>query len=202
MKINYDLKLKELISNLTEKKKLLLHSCCGPCSSYVLDYLSNYFDITILYYNPNIYPENEYDKRLNEQIKLINLLNNKSIKLLTVPYNEEEFLNEIKGFETEEEGKQRCHLCYKFRLEKTANYAKENTYDFFATTLSVSPYKNSTVLNEIGIELEKKYNVPYLYSDFKKNDGYKKSIELSKKYDLYRQEYCGCRFSLEKFTNH
>ena len=202
MKINYDLKLKEIISNLTKKKKLLLHSCCGPCSSYVLDYLSNYFDITILYYNPNIYPENEYNKRLNEQIKLINLLNNNSIKIITLPYNEEEFLSTIKGFENEEEGKTRCHLCYKLRLEKIAKYAKEKNYDFFATTLSVSPYKNSTVLNEIGIELEKKYNVAYLYSDFKKNDGYKKSIELSKKYDLYRQEYCGCRFSFEKFTNH
>lgn len=197
MKINYDNLMQEEVSKFTSKKKLLLHSCCGPCSSYVLDYLNKYFDITVLYYNPNIYPESEYIKRLNEQEKLIKELNNKNINIVTIGYDEKEFYRTIKGHELDEEGKERCHLCYKLRLEKTCLYAKENNYDYFGTTLSVSPYKNSEVLNNIGKELEETYQIKYLYSDFKKKDGYKKSIELSKKYDLYRQEYCGCKFSLD-----
>lgn len=197
MKINYDALMKEEVSKFTEKKKLLLHSCCGPCSSYVLDYLNKYFDITILYYNPNIYPEEEYNKRLSEQQRLVEELNNKNISVIDLGYDQKDFYKAIKGHELDKEGGERCHICYKLRLEKACRYAKENGYDYFGTTLSVSPYKNSQVLNNIGKTLEEKYNIKYLYSDFKKNDGYKKSIELSKKYELYRQNYCGCAFSME-----
>ncbi len=198
MKTNYQIILDETLKKLEKKEKLLLHSCCGPCSSYVLEYLCKYFDITVLYYNPNIYPEDEYQKRLHEQIKLINELNNNKIKEIDLPYNHKEFTDYIKGHENDKEGGIRCHLCYKFRLEKTAEYAKENNFDYFSTTLTVSPYKDSQILNEIGSFLEKKYNIKYLYSDFKKKNGYKRSIELSKKYDLYRQNYCGCEFSLSE----
>lgn len=195
MKTNYDKLLQEIVKDFDCKKKLLLHSCCGPCSSYVIDYLKKYFDITILYYNPNIYPESEYQKRLFEQKKLVECLNDKDIKVVEIGYNPTEFYEVVKGHEADKEGKERCHICYRLRLEKSANYAKEHNYDYFTTTLSVSPYKNSDVLNAIGKDLEDKYNVKYLYADFKKNDGYKKSIELSKKYDLYRQNYCGCVYS-------
>ena len=195
MKTNYDKLLQEIVKDFDCKKKLLLHSCCGPCSSYVIDYLKKYFDITILYYNPNIYPESEYQKRLFEQEKLVECLNDKDIKVVEIGYNPTEFYEVVKGQEADKEGKERCHICYRLRLEKSANYAKEHNYDYFTTTLSVSPYKNSDVLNAIGKDLEDKYNVKYLYADFKKNDGYKKSIELSKKYDLYRQNYCGCVYS-------
>lgn len=198
MKTNYQIILDETLKKLEKKEKLLLHSCCGPCSSYVLEYLCKYFDITVLYYNPNIYPEDEYQKRLREQIKLINELNKNKIKEIDLPYNHKEFTDYIKGHETDKEGGIRCHLCYKFRLEKTAGYAKENNFDYFSTTLTVSPYKDSQILNEIGSFLEKKYNIKYLYSDFKKKNGYKRSIELSKKYNLYRQNYCGCEFSLSE----
>lgn len=201
MKTNYQIILDETLKKLDKKEKLLLHSCCGPCSSYVLEYLCNYFDITVLYYNPNIYPFNEYEKRLHEQIKLINELNNNKIKEIDLPYDHDDFIKNIKGHENDKEGGIRCHLCYKFRLEKTAEYAKNNNYDYFSTTLTVSPYKDSQILNEIGAFLEKKYNIKYLYSDFKKKNGYKRSIELSKKYDLYRQNYCGCEFSINEIDN-
>lgn len=200
MKTNYQVILDETLKNIPKGSKLLLHSCCGPCSSYVLTYLLDYFDITIFYYNPNIYPENEYQKRLNEQIKLINSLNSKQIKIVTLPYDNNEFTTEVRGLETEKEGGKRCTLCYNFRLEQTAKYAKEHNFDYFGTTLSVSPYKHSDILNNIGSRLEKKYHIKYLYSDFKKKDGYKKSIELSKKYNLYRQNYCGCQFSLQEMA--
>ena len=195
MKLNYDKILKETIKDLKDKKNLLLHSCCGPCSSYVLDYLKPYFNITILYYNPNIYPLDEYQKRLSEQQKLVSKMQDESIKVVEIGYNPLEYYQIVKNHENDKEGQERCHLCYKLRLEQAAKYAKENNYDYFTTTLSVSPYKNSTVLNEIGEELSKKYLINYLYADFKKQDGYKKSIELSKKYKLYRQDYCGCIFS-------
>ena len=197
MKINYDVLMKEEISKLDGKKKLLLHSCCGPCSSYVIDYLNKYFDITILYYNPNIYPESEYIKRLSEQERLVKEYNNKNIKVVEIGYNTNNFYEVVKGHEKDKEGEGRCHICYKLRLEVSARYAKENNFDYFTTTLSVSPYKKSEVLNNIGMSLEKKYDVKYLYADFKKNDGYKKSIELSKQYNLYRQDYCGCIFSMD-----
>lgn len=200
MKTNYQTVLDNMLKDNPKDSKLLLHSCCGPCSSYVLTYLLDYFDITVFYYNPNIYPEDEYQKRLTEQIKLINALNDKKIKILTLPYNNQEFTNKVTGLETEKEGGKRCTLCYQLRLEQTAKYAKEHNFDYFGTTLSVSPYKHSDILNNIGSMLEKKYQIKYLYSDFKKKDGYKKSIELSKKYNLYRQNYCGCQFSLQEMA--
>lgn len=192
--MNYDVVLQDIIKNLNNKPKLLLHSCCGPCSSYVLSYLQDYFDITILYYNPNIEPKSEYEKRKKEQIKLINCLN-QNIQILDVDYENEAFKNMVIGHENDKEGGVRCHLCYELRLEKTAMIAKEKDYEYFGTTLTVSPYKNAYVINELGKKLTDKYNVKWLYSDFKKKDGYKKSIELSKKYNLYRQNYCGCEFS-------
>lgn len=194
MKTNYQKVLDETLNNLKTKKKLLLHSCCGPCSSYVLTYLKKYFDITVYYYNPNIYPKEEYEKRVQTQKQIINEL--KDITFIEAPYDEEDYYNFVKGYENEKEGGKRCNLCFLYRLEKTAKYAKENNFDYFTTTLSVSPYKNSEVLNKIGNILEKKYNIKYLYSDFKKKEGYKTSIELSKKYNLYRQHYCGCKYSI------
>ncbi len=195
MNINYDLKLEEIIKNLNNKPKLLLHSCCGPCSSYVLSYLNNYFDITVYYYNPNIDKEEEYQKRLKEQIRLINEMFDSKIKVIDGIYNPLEYYEKVKGHEKDKEGGERCHICYKLRLEKCAKYALDNGFDYFTTTLSVSPYKNAKVLNEIGKSLEEKYNIKYLYADFKKKDGYKKSIMYSKEYNLYRQDYCGCVYS-------
>ena len=195
MKINYDKKLEELIQSLEYKPKLLLHSCCGPCSSYVITYLKDYFDITILYYNPNIEPIREYEKRKSEQIRLIKELNLPNVRILDIDYDNDTYREYIKGHEEDREGGERCHLCYRLRLEKTAKVAKENNYEYFGTTLTVSPYKNAEVLNKIGEELSNIYNIKWLYSDFKKKDGYKKSIELSHKYNLYRQDYCGCDFS-------
>lgn len=196
MKINYQKVLDETLNNLKTKKKLLLHSCCGPCSSYVLTYLKKYFDISVYYYNPNIYPKEEYEKRVQTQKQIINEL--KDITFIEAPYDEEDYYNFVKGYEKEKEGGKRCNLCFLYRLEKTAKYAKENNFDYFTTTLSVSPYKNSEMLNKIGGILEEKYNIKYLYSDFKKKEGYKTSIELSKKYNLYRQHYCGCKYSIPK----
>lgn len=195
MKINYDKKLEELIQSLEYKPKLLLHSCCGPCSSYVITYLKDYFDITILYYNPNIEPKSEYEKRKSEQIRLIKELNLPNVRILDIDYDNDTYREYIKGHEEDKEGGERCHLCYRLRLEKCAKVAKENNYEYFGTTLTVSPYKNAEVLNKIGEELSSIYNIKWLYSDFKKKDGYKKSIELSHKYNLYRQDYCGCDFS-------
>ncbi|MBE6157013.1 MAG: epoxyqueuosine reductase QueH [Firmicutes bacterium] len=194
-KVNYDKVLEEIIKKLERKPKLLLHSCCGPCSSYVITYLKNYFDITILYYNPNVEPKAEYEKRKKEQIKLINELNIPNLTLLDINYENELYRDYIKGHEGDLEGGNRCHLCYELRLKKTVLVAKENNYEYFGTTLTVSPYKNAQILNHIGEKLSQKYKVKWLYSDFKKKDGYKKSIELSKEYNLYRQDYCGCLFS-------
>ena len=199
MNENYSNKCEEILSNIKSKKKLLLHSCCAPCSSYVITYLTNYFDITILYYNPNIFPQEEYEKRKKEQIKLIHDLKVKNkLNILDCDYDNKEYNKLINGLENEPERGNRCTICYKMRIEKTAYLAKENHYDYFCTTLSVSPYKNSNLINEIGEDLEKEYQVKWLYSDFKKKDGYKKSIELSKKYNLYRQDYCGCIYSKPK----
>ena len=196
MNINYHKLCLEEISKLNSKKNILLHSCCAPCSSYVITFLSNYFDITILYYNPNIYPKEEYEKRKKEQIKLINSLKTKNkLDYLDCDYDNDLYNSLIKGYETCHEGGSRCHICFNMRLEKTAIIAKENNFDYFGSTLTVSPHKNSKIINEIGIELSNKYQIKWLYSDFKKNEGYKQSIELSKKYELYRQDYCGCIFS-------
>ena len=203
MKINYQVKLEEIIKKEEGKvPKLLLHSCCAPCSSYVLEYLSKYFKITIVYYNPNISPYDEYKKRLAEQIRLINEMKSiNKISLLECSYDNEVYEEEIKGLELEPERGSRCLKCYHLRLEYTAKLAKEKGFDYFGTTLSVSPYKSSEVLNRIGEELSCVYNIPYLYSDFKKKEGYKRSIELSKIYNLYRQDYCGCKYSKRKDIN-
>lgn len=202
MRINYQLVCDEKIKELTENGKrprLLLHSCCGPCSSYVLEYLSAFFEITVLFFNPNIYPENEYEKRLSEQKKLIESMSFENpVSLLSIPYDYSEFLTSAYGLECEREGGARCTECFRLRLGRCAQIAKERSFDVFATTLSVSPHKNAALLNSIGEELSGKYGVAYLPSDFKKREGYKRSIELSKKYGIYRQEYCGCEFSLPR----
>ena len=192
MNINYNEEMKKIISNLDDHNKLLLHSCCGPCSSSVIERLRDYFDITVIYYNPNIEPKEEYEKRKSEQLRLLNEL---GIKFMDIDYLNNEYHKKIKGYENEPENGLRCPLCFELRLDKTASKAKENNFDFFGTTLTVSPHKNSKIINKIGLKLEERYGVKFLLSDFKKEDGYKRSIELSKKYDLYRQDYCGCLYS-------
>lgn len=199
MNENYQKKLEKLLEEIKETNitpNILLHSCCAPCSSYVIEYLSPYFNITILYYNPNISPKEEYLKRKEEQIKLINTIPTKNkVSIIDCDYDNNLYEEVIKGLETEPERGKRCTKCFNLRLEKTAKIAKENNFDYFGTTLTVSPYKNSKLLNEIGYELQNKYNINWLPSDFKKNNGYKRSIELSKTYNLYRQNYCGCKYS-------
>ena len=175
--------------------KLLLHSCCAPCSSYCLEYLSEFFEITVFYFNPNIEDE-EYYRRLDEQKRLIGELKVKNpISVVSPQHNTDEFYSAIKGYEKEKEGGKRCEICFRLRLLETAKFAKENGFDYFTTTLSISPLKNATTLNMIGAECSEKYGVKYLFSDFKKKGGYLRSIELSKEYSLYRQDYCGCVFS-------
>ena len=197
--MNFQENLEKEIDKIIESKKtpsLLLHSCCAPCSSYVLEYLSNYFKITILYYNPNISPKEEFIKRCEEQKRLISEMPLKNkVDFIEGVYDNNRYEELIKGKEQEKEGGSRCHICYNMRLEETAKLAKEKGYDYFTTTLSISPYKNAKVLNEIGETLAKKYGINYLYADFKKKNGYKRSIELSKEYNLYRQNYCGCKYS-------
>lgn len=196
MRTNYNEILKQTIRNLDYIPKVLLHSCCAPCSTQVISILSDHFDITVFYYNPNIEPQEEYLKRKDEQINLLKKVKTKNkIDFLDCDYENAEFEKIAKGFENCPEGGKRCYRCYFLRMEKTCKVAKEKKYDYFCTTLSVSPYKNSCILNEIGSDLEKKYNIKYLYSDFKKEDGYKKSIEYSKKFNLYRQNFCGCNYS-------
>ena len=191
--------MEEQIAALSGTPSLLLHSCCGPCSSYVLEVLSQHFNVTVLYFNPNIYPESEYKKRLAEQMKIIDGMPFKNpVSLMECAYDENEFLAAAQGFENEREGGARCEKCFRLRMGKTALLAKENGFDFFTTTLSVSPHKNAPLLNKIGEELSEKHGIKYLYGDFKKKEGYKRSIELSAQYDLYRQNYCGCRFSLRE----
>lgn len=197
--MNYQKELDKLVQKLSDDgrvPKLLLHSCCAPCSSYVLEYLSNYFEITVLYYNPNIFPESEYTKRIWEQQKLIDDLNVKHpISFMAGPYDKEKFYEMARGLEEVKEGGIRCFGCYELRLRETARIASQAGFDYFTTTLSISPLKNAEKLNEIGVKLAEEYGVSYLLSDFKKKNGYKRSIELSKQYGLYRQDYCGCEFS-------
>ena len=182
-----------------EKPRLLLHSCCGPCSSYVLECLAAHFRVTVDYYNPNIFPEAEFEKRLAEQRRLLSEMPLPTpVELVADPYDEAEFLDAVKGYEAEPEGGKRCAICYRLRLEHTAKRAAAEGFDFFTTTLTVSPYKHADVLNEIGKELAEEVGVPYLFSDFKKKDGYKRSCTLAAEYGLYRQDYCGCRFSLRE----
>ena len=199
MKENYYLLFENQLNRIKEKGKvptILLHSCCAPCSSHVITFLKEYFDITIIYYNPNIYPYEEYKKRKDEQIRLLNEIKSKNkLNIIDCDYDNNIYEKTIKGLEKEKEGGSRCYKCFWLRLDKTAQIAKENNYDYFSTTLTISPYKNSTVINEIGKELETIYNITWLYSDYKKKDGYKKSIQLSKDYNLYRQNYCGCIYS-------
>ena len=199
MKINYNNVFNDIVKSLDGTPTVLLHSCCAPCSSYVLSVLAENFKVTVLYYNPNIEPKEEYEKRKKEQKKFISQFKGKNeIKFLDCDYENESFKEIAKGYENAPEGGERCRRCYNLRMEKTCILAKQMGFDYFCTTLSVSPYKNSQVLNQIGHDLEKKHDVKYLYSDFKKNDGYKKSIEYSKKYNLYRQNYCGCNYSKPK----
>lgn len=194
--MNYQLKMEEIIKNLPKGKKLLLHACCAPCSSYVLEVLASHFEITIYYYNPNISPKKEFDKRVLELEKLVKKIKYKyQVKIIIGNYENEKFEEVIKPYKELGERSKRCFECYKLRLEETIKKAQKEKFDYFTTTLSISPYKNAIWLNEIGEELEKKYNIKYLYADFKKNNGYKRSIELSSKYNLYRQDYCGCIYS-------
>ena len=197
--MNYQKELDKLIVKLEKEEHvptLLLHSCCAPCSSYVLEYLSQYFQITVFYYNPNIYPESEYSKRIIEQQKLIDELPAKhKISFLAGEYDKDRFYDMAKGLEDAREGGERCMRCYELRLREAAELARDGGYEYFTTTLSISPMKNAQKLNEIGSRLAEEYGVKYLLSDFKKKNGYKRSVELSKEYGLYRQDYCGCIYS-------
>lgn len=195
MNINYQKVLDETINRIGDSRpKLLLHACCAPCSSYVLEYLSNYFNITLYFYNPNIYPYSEFEFRADELKRLVSEMK-LDIKTVVEEYDNESFEKVAKSYGDLPEGLTRCINCYKLRLEKSVKYAKENCFDFVTTTLSISPHKNAAKLNEIGGELAKEYGVEYLFSDFKKKNGYKRSCELSAEYNLYRQNYCGCKYS-------
>lgn len=196
MKENYQKKMEDILKDLPKcsKKKLLLHVCCGPCSSYVLELLKEYFDITLFYYNPNISPIEEWEQREKEVERLVEEMN-LSFPVIKASYDASLYEEKIKEYRGDKEGGRRCFICYEMRLDKAAQYAKEKDFDYFTTTLSISPYKNAEKLNEIGKKLEEVYDIPYLYADFKKKNGYKRSIELSSIYHLYRQEYCGCVYS-------
>lgn len=210
--MNYQKELDKLIEeNKNCKKKLLLHSCCAPCSSYVLEYLREYFDITVFFYNPNISSSTEYEKRVQEEIRLIETYNKQVkngnfdrmnstcnagfIHIVEAPYEPSEFYEAVKGFENYGEGSERCKKCFELRLKESAKVAKEGGFDFFTTTLTISPLKNADWLNKIGMAEGEKAGIQFLPSDFKKRDGYKRSIQLSKEFDLYRQDFCGCSFS-------
>lgn len=199
IKINYSLMLENTIKLIEKdgtRPTLLLHACCAPCSSYVLEYLSKVFDITLLFYNPNISPEEEYIFRENELRRLIGEMPLPSgISVISQKYDPDEFYSISNGLEDLAEGGERCKKCYRLRLSRAAKIASEGGFDYFTTTLSISPYKNAEWLNTIGSEEGALYNVRYLFSDFKKKNGYKRSCELSEQYGLYRQNYCGCEFS-------
>ena len=199
MSPNYALVTEQIIhKNLKEDKipSLLIHSCCAPCSSSVIEYLSRHFKITVFYFNPNITDQKEYDMRKLEQKKFIETFKtDMHVDFIEGNYNVKDFYSFATPLSHHKEGGMRCFKCYQFRLEETAKKAKEGGYDYFATTLTVSPLKNAQKINEIGRILEEQYKVSYLYSDFKKKDGYKRSMELSREYGLYRQNYCGCEFS-------
>ncbi len=198
-KINYQKELDKIILNITKSgalPRLMLHSCCAPCSSYVIEYLNPYFNITVLYYNPNISPVEEYEKRKAEQIRFIKEFDSVNpVHICDCDYDGKKYEEAIKGLENEPEGGLRCVKCFYLRLEETAKTAKKLNFDYFCTTLSISPLKNAELLNKIGKSLSEKYDIKYLPSDFKKREGYKRSVELSKKYNLYRQNFCGCVYS-------
>ena len=203
--MNYQKELDKLLAQLQKEERvpsLLLHSCCAPCSSYVLEYLGQYFNITVFYYNPNIFPESEYTKRILEQQTLIGQMRVKyPVSFIAGSYDKDRFYEMAKGLEHVKEGGERCLKCYELRLRESAWIAKSGGFDYFTTTLSISPMKNAARLNEIGLRLQEEYGVNYLISDFKKKNGYKRSIELSKEYGLYRQDYCGCEFSVRGGKN-
>lgn len=190
--VNYDKELDNLIKSLDHKPNILLHSCCAPCSTSVIERISPYFDITVIYYNPNIEPVEEYEKRKEEEQRF---LKQQNIKMVDCDYDNDAWHDAVRGLESEPERGARCYVCYKKRLEYTCKKAKELGFEYFGTTLTLSPYKKSDWVNEIGLKLEKEYNISFLISDFKKQNGYKRSIELSKEYGLYRQNYCGCIYS-------
>ena len=198
-KQNYHAKMLQMIKEYCKEErapKLLLHSCCAPCSSYCLELLSQYFEVTVFYYNPNIYPPEEYQMRVEEQDRFIREFPAKHpISFVEGFYDTEKFYKMAKGMEQLKEGGERCFACYELRLRESAEYAKEHGFDFFTTTLSISPLKNAAKLNEIGEKLETEYGIRYLYSDFKKQNGYKRSTEISSEYEMYRQYYCGCVYS-------
>ncbi len=201
---NYSLALEQMIKKLDgkEKPRLLLHACCAPCSSYVLEYLAQYFDITLFFYNPNISPAEEYSFRAEELERLVGEMPlPSSVKIIQGRYEPSEFYAMAKGLEELAEGAERCKRCYRLRLHETAAVAKEHGFDYFCTTLSISPYKNAEWLNSIGIEEGEAVGVTWLLSDFKKKNGYKRSCELSEIYKLYRQNYCGCEFSRNAAQN-
>ena len=193
--INYQKELEKTIKSFNGMKpSLLLHACCAPCSSYVLEYLADYFDITLFYYNPNITYKDEYEKRVQELKNLVKLMK-LDIRIIEGKYEPERFFQMAKGLEKLAEGGERCFKCYELRLNEAAILARQMDFDYFTTTLSISPMKNAEKLNEIGERLAVQYGVKYLFSDFKKKNGYKRSIELSREYNLYRQDYCGCVYS-------
>ena len=190
--MNYDKIMQEIVSNFDGKKTILLHSCCGPCSSACIERLKDYFDITVLYYNPNIEPLEEYEHRKAEQKRLLEILN---VKFMACDYDNMSFEDADLDLHDEPEGGKRCTVCFGLRLRYTAKLAKKNNFDYFSTTLTVSPHKNSDIINKIGEAVGQSVGINYLFADFKKREGYKRSLELSKEYDLYRQDYCGCLYS-------
>lgn len=202
-KINYNNELKKIIASLDSKKTLLLHACCGPCLTYPLDLLKDHFDITVFYYNPNIYPFEEWDKRLNELTRFLKEYQQACgmrFKLVAPPYDHEGFLKNVvkPGYEGLKEGGLRCDLCHQFRLQVPFKYAADNGFDYFATVMTVSSHKPADFLNKIGLKLEEEFKTTrYLVSDFKKEDGQLKGVKIAKEYQLYRQNYCGCEFSLK-----
>ncbi len=201
-KRNYQKELDRLIGVLQEEgrtPKLLLHACCAPCSSYVLEYLSVYFEITVLFYNPNIYPPEEYEKRVLEEQRLIREMKFvHPVSFMAGNYEPDEFYRAVRGLEKEPEGGARCEKCYELRLRQAAEAARDGGFDYFTTSLTISPLKPADKLNQIGGRLAEEYGVAYLYSDFKKKDGYRRSVQLSKEYGLYRQNYCGCVYSIAR----
>ena len=212
-KKNYQKELEKIIASLETPKKVFLHSCCAPCSSYCMEYLRQYFDVTVFYYNPNIMNEEEYRKRVAEQQRLIESYNQMDERIVTKgaegeiiknlykisfvegAYDVGRYLDTIKGLEDCKEGGSRCGRCFDLRLRETARVAKEMRMDYFTTTLTISPLKNAQLINQLGTQIGEEMGIAFLPSDFKKNNGYLRSIELSKEYDLYRQDYCGCDFS-------
>ena len=201
-KINYQKKLEEIIArhqHYDSRPHLLMHSCCAPCSSYVMEYLNQFFDLTLYFYNPNIFPATEYYLRVNEQKQLIKAMGlTAAIKLIETSHDADEFTLITQGLETEKEGGARCAQCFHLRLDKAAQYAKKNGFDYFSTTLTISPMKNAEIINRIGEEIQTRYNIDFLPTDFKKKGGYQRSIALSKEHGLYRQDYCGCRWSIRE----